>query len=338
VTIAPSVGDSTAVDTSEGFTIQAGGRVRSFKLGMTTAELETALGKAVRTDKMPQGYDAYIYYGNSYADYFQVYVDNGIVVGGATMSQGSAYKNLVRQGASADDLSGFSALPSKYYYKDAYYRNTGSEYVMAYVDQYDTVGTGGIYAILVFSTTDGNGTDVSLDDLMAGDSISDNKGYDDTAVLEDMAAQIFDWGCALRVAKGLDPFEKFTIDNIGDTVAQGQSDYNAQTGKSLQTGSDGESWTTRFSEQYAEPGGWDRCYVSFELVTDANPDALGYITWALNGSARTEEYTGQYYARLLLTENSKDECPIGTYYLCVGVSYSSKQKATFVVMDLFSLD
>jgi hypothetical protein len=321
---------------SEGLTVSADGGVYSFKLGMTAAEIESGFGAPARKDKLPQGYEAYIYY-NTYASYFQVYIDNGIVVGAATMSQGFTYKDLVSHGAAAATLTSFSKLPSKYMYNDAYYYNTGSEYVTAYVDSYGTVGTGGVYALQVFSTTNGSGAQVAMDDLFMGNNISDNKGYDDATVLTDMASELYDWGSALRMAKGLLPFEKYTIDNIGNTVAQTQSDYNAKLGSSSQTGSDGKTWQTRFSDQYAVPGNQDKCYVSFELVTDACPDAFGYITWSLNGTSRTEEYTGQYYARLLLTKNSKEDIEIGPYYLCAGVSYSSAKKATFVVLDLFSL-
>jgi hypothetical protein len=253
------------------------------------------------------------------------------------MSSGFNYKNIVSQGAAASALTGFSKLPSKYYYQDAYYRETTSEYINVYLDSYGTVGTKGVYAVQVFSTTNGSGKSVAMDDLYMGNNISDNGGYSDAKVLTDMAAELFDWSCAFRVSKGLASFQKFTIDNIGDTVAQSLSDYNASTGDSGMTDSSGRGLKERFSEEYAVPGGWDNCYVSSEIVADANPDALGYFVYSIN-KYNDDSMNQKNYNNILKTENSNDEVEIGTYYLCVGVSYNAKKKATFAVMDMFSLD
>jgi hypothetical protein len=252
------------------------------------------------------------------------------------MSSGFNYKDIVSQGAAASALTGFSSLPSKYYYQDAYYRETDSEYISVYLDSYGTVGTKGVYAVQVFSTTNGSGEAVAMDDLYMGNSISDNGGYSDAKVLSDMAAEIFDWGCAFRVSKGLVPFQKFTIDNIGDTVAQSLSDYNATMGTSNTTDSSGRGLKARFSQEYAVPGGCDDCYVSSEIVADASPDALGYFTWSINSSFGGD--TNQTnYNNILKTKNTKEDIEIGPYYLCVGVSFNSSKKATFAVMDMFSL-
>jgi hypothetical protein len=253
------------------------------------------------------------------------------------MSSGFNYKDIVSQGAAASALTGFSSLPSKYYYQDAYYRETDSEYISVYLDSYGTVGTKGAYAVQVFSTTNGSGGAVAMDDLYMGNSISDNGGYSDAKVLTDMAAEIFDWGCAFRVSKGLASFQKFTINNIGDTVAQSLSDYNATTGTSDTTDSSGRGLKARFSQEYAVPGGWDDCYVSSEIVADASPDALGYFTWSINSSSNAKDNQTNY-DNITKTKNTKEDIEIGSYYLCVGVSFNSANKATFAVMDMFSLD
>jgi hypothetical protein len=36
--------------------------------------------------------------------------------------------------------------------------------------------------------------------------------------------------------------------------------------------------------------------------------------------------------------NTKENIPIGSYYLCAGVAYNSTKMATFAVLDVFSLD
>lgn len=331
-------GNHALVDASEGLTISADDGVYSFKLGMTAEEITTGFGKPAKTEKMPQGYEVYIYY-NTYASYFQVYIDNGIVVGAATMSPGFTYEGIVTQGMTHGSLTGFTSLPGKYYYQEAYYKKTSTEYISIYLDRYGTVGSGGVYAVQVFSATNGQGKSVSMDDLYMGNTISDNGGYTEE-VLTNMASQIYDWCCAFRVSKGLAPFQKFTVSGIGDSVAQSVSDYNAGKKDSSTTDSSNRTWQDRFNQEYANPAGWDDYYVGYEMVGDASPDALGYVTWFLNASSSStgETSEGQNYNNLLKTKNTKDDVAIGDYYLCAGVSYNQSAKATYAVVDMFALD
>jgi hypothetical protein len=328
-------GDHILADASEGLTISAGGGVYSFKMGMSAGEITAEFGEPQRTDKLPQGYDAYIYYSSSYEDYFQVYVDNGVVVGAATMSSGFNFKNIVKQGDDVSNLSGFDEMPSGYSYEEVYYQNTGEEYVMVCNDRFGTVGGKGIYGIQIFRATDGDGDSVSLDNMMMGNKISQNGGYDDSKVLEDMSKQLFDWGCAFRAAKGLDTFAKFTKSGVGDTAAQAQSDYNAEQGESSQEDNSGKGrdLNKRFTEEYASAANEENCYVYAEFVADASPDAFGYYAYWLNG---TEDTAKSNYNNILKTKNSLENLSIGTYYLCAGVSYNASKKATFAVLDLFA--
>jgi hypothetical protein len=326
-------GEHILANASEGLTVTADGGVYSFKLGMTGDEVKKGFGEPSRVDRMPQGYDAYIYY-NTYASYFQVYVDNNVVVGAATMSAGLNYKNLVKYGDSASSLSGFGEMASDYKYTSVYYQDTGDEYVIAYEDQFGTVGGTGVYGVQIFSETNGSGESVSLKNLLLANKISDKKGYDDGNVLSDMVEQLYDWGCALRTSKGLKPFAKFTKGNIGNTVAQAQSDYNAAQGETSLTDSSGRDVSKRFTEEYANPANEDNCYVYAELAADASPDAFSYYAWWLNGTAGSEKAN---YESILKTKNTKEDVTIGTYYLCAGVSYNSGEKATFAVVDMFSL-
>ncbi|MBP3459669.1 MAG: InlB B-repeat-containing protein [Lachnospiraceae bacterium] len=294
-------------------------------LGMTTSQLTSGVGSPVRIDSTPQGYQGYVYNpSGTYEKYMLVYVDNGVVVGMATMSKSFSYQNLVSIGDSSSSLTGFKLMGS-YDYEAGYLCETDTAYVMAFADHQ---GDSNIYAVQIFAKQSGSGTTVKLDDLIKAENLS----YDN-AVNSCMAKQLAEWVNAFRVYKGV-PIAVYH----SNATAQNHSNEMASTG-SVGSGTD---WKQRFNDNYKSIVGLeDGDTLGMGENNGAHsPDAFGFVAWWADDTSSGKDSSGVVTAyknlyKSTITFDGVEE-PIDTYYLCTGFSYNSSQgNKTFATLDFF---
>ena len=298
------------------------GDIYSVKLGMTTAELTTLLGSPTRIDSTPQGYQGYVYNKDgTYENYILVYVDNGIVVGMASMSPNSGYDGFnIGDDPTENPLIGFKGMGNSYDYNGACYRTTDTEHMVAFID-YN--GMSCVYAMLIFSTTDGNGNAVELEDLI----LAENLTYDSDTIA-DSATQMADWVNAYRYYLGLDLVQYVASGTkTGADAAQKHSEDMAKNDFVDTASSDGTTFKTRFDTNYRNIAGMldGDTLGKAENVGGRSPDAFGFVTWWIDNSADT-------YGNIAkdLSENGF------TYYLCTGFAYSSTSSTiTYGTLDFF---
>jgi hypothetical protein len=327
----------------------------------------------VRTDdKIPQGYTAYVFKADGASDYleegnyFQLYVDNGIVVGMATINPYFSYEDAdgtaYIHGKTALSGSNWNSM-SSYNYSDAKYAEINDAYVVAYVDAFDGNESHYVYGTQIFSKTNGSGKAVTLKDLLLTQQINANGGYAGYSNDEqnDMALELQEWGRAYRHYALIDKTTQYSTTNFAvvpenedslPALAQIHAKYEAAN-KTVQTATFAAEITElknlgitltdtglgkRFDAGYAaalnrEDEG---CLVSKELVGSGSPDAMGFLTWWLDSknsdgaAART---------KLVFTASSTNDVDASSIRVVGGFAYtSSADQYTYAALDLFAMD
>jgi hypothetical protein len=326
--------------------------------------------KYVRIDKSPQGFDIYAFKGDDgpfdEGHYFQLYVQDNVIVGMATISpyftyQSSDGSTTYLQGKSATMGSAdWQTMSSKYRYQNAKYAHIGNAYVVAFVDTYDGNGKC-VYGTQVFSDS------FDVDDILLTSQIQSKYGYSDE-VLEDMSLELEEWARAYRFYRYTGTSnETFAVTNDNEDyiytempLAKIHAKYEAAD-KSIYTetysaertylnnnygfslGSSDTSMAKRFTGYMNiinKKSGIDygeTCYTSGELTGSGSPDALGFLTWWVDGGTEDQE---QYTTSLLKTLNTADNETLSqsSLHMVGGVANtSSGNQYTYATLDIFSL-
>lgn len=165
----------------------------------------------IRQDKTPQGYTAYVCRPYGYPGlYFQIYVDNGKVVGMAAVSKcfrltdADGNEIVSSYGVTSASKNSSSALKAdgfatNYKYKNALFKSTADYHAAAFVDPYGghLVGKDKVYGVQIFAATNGSGGSVSAKDVFETATISKKGGYT-TAVNEAQGKELTEWATAFR--------------------------------------------------------------------------------------------------------------------------------------------
>ncbi len=302
--------------------VDGSGEIWNVELGMTETQLVNLLGTPLRKDSTPQGYEGYVYNKDgNYENYIMVYVDNGIVVGMATMSPNFGYgDHNIGDNPKEKPLTGFVGMSNSYDYTSACYKTTETEHIVAFIDRN---GSQCVYAMLIFSTTDGNGNTVELEDLL----LAENLTYTED-VIADSAVQLADWVNAYRYYMGLELAEFIANGSKpGADAAQNHSEDMAANNNIDSASSDGTSYKTRFDANYKSIVGLgdEDTLGKGENNGGRSPDAFGFVTWWIDNSTDTFENIAR--------DVSEDGY---TYYLCTGFAYNgSASNKTFATLDFF---
>jgi uncharacterized repeat protein (TIGR02543 family) len=326
----------------------------------------------VRIDKAPQGYDIYAFKGDNQifpkCSYFQVYVQNDVVVGMATISpyftyQSSDGSTTYLKGKSATmGGSGWTSMNSTYRYQNAKYAKIGDAYVVAFVDTYDGNGKC-VYGTQIFSSS------FDVKDILLTSNIQKNGGYTDE-VMEDMSLELEEWAKAYRYYRYADDttYSGFATTKENESyihtdmpLAKIHAQYQAAN-QTLQTNSfeaelkvlknspysltlSDNLMATRFAAGYLGAmkentnsdiyDEFDKCLTSGELNGDGSPDALGFVTWWVDGGT---ENNSQYTTDLLVYKTTKVELDQSTLRMVGGAAYtSSGSQYTYATLDIFSI-
>jgi hypothetical protein len=256
----------------------------------------------------------------------------------------------------------WQTMSSKYRYQNAKYAHIGNAYVVAFVDTYDGNGKC-VYGTQVFSDS------FDVDDILLTSQVQSKYGYSDE-VLEDMSLELEEWARAYRYYRYADTDNSdfaVTKDNedyiytemplakihaqyqakdksvLTETYSAERTYLNSTYGLNL--GSTDTSMAKRFAAGYVNiletkngiSYGGD-CYTSSELTGSGSPDALGFVTWWVDGGYGTDDK--QYTVDLLKTLNTKDNVTFDqrTLHMVGGVADTSTgNQYTYATLDIFSL-
>jgi hypothetical protein len=90
--------------------------------------------------------------------------------------------------------------------------------------------------------------------------------------------------------------------------------------------------------KYSDEGTYTECYTSGEPVGDGSPDAMGFVTWWIDGAGAGNS---QFREAIVDNFNATDDCNIDqkTLRMVGGFSYNpaDKQNFTYAVLDIFSM-
>jgi len=201
---------------------------KSVTLGASASTLSSTLGTPVRIDKAVQGFDLYIYNpSGDYNNYFQVYVENGVVCGFVTISSYFAFDSYVKSNDTTDTLSknGFTAETSSKSsrgYRKSISANGQSYEVVAYIDRYggslrDTA-TKQVFGLQVYPSSYDNDT-MFQDGSPYGSTCTSSDGV---YVNEGANNELCELINAYRVFKGKSPYR---VGLVVENVAINDMDY-----------------------------------------------------------------------------------------------------------------
>ncbi len=126
--------DKTNPSVAASATLQVGSS-KAVTLGDFVDTMKGKLGTPTRIDKAVQGFDIYVYNpGNDYANYRQVYVKDGAVIGFATVNAYFAFDSIAYGGMSKDGLSGLSYNTNARGYKGSLSYGGNNYTVVVYAD------------------------------------------------------------------------------------------------------------------------------------------------------------------------------------------------------------
>lgn len=197
-------GDDTGNEDSDpsatGLTLTLG--TISVSLGESLSSLQQKLGAPLHVDKMPQGFDGYVYNPREdYTSYMILGVKNNKVVTCFTLAKNFSVENYVQEGESSSTLD--SASWSKI--TDTEYRtlSTSDGNIMAFCDIH---GTGQVYGILLYTSA-----------YTSNRFIYGTSNVYSADMLTAAERQVFEITNAFRVYHGVGILQR---DSRGDTAAR----------------------------------------------------------------------------------------------------------------------
>jgi hypothetical protein len=258
-----------------------------------------------------------------------------------------------------------------YRYSNAQYAKIGNAYVVAFVDTYDDNGKC-VYGTEIFSSSF-DVKDILLtaqiqsnggytDDVMDGMSLEleewarayryyryvddttyvdadKDKTYNDYAITKENEEDIYTYAPLAKVhAQYQAQNKKLQESSFAGEITYLKSEY------SLDLSSSDTAMSSRFAAGYLETlkashKAWrekEKCYTSNELNGDGSPDALGFLTWWVDGGTDNDS---QYIKGLLVYTTTEKVLYQSSLRMVGGAAYTSSGKQfTYATLDIFSIE